>query len=45
MTIPMEYRTATIRDVAVALWKNVDAAAPERMLESLPEAAREFWRP
>ncbi len=33
-----------IRDVAVALRKNVDVAALERVLATLPEGAAEFWR-
>jgi uncharacterized protein (DUF2267 family) len=32
-----------IEDVARALWKHVDRMAFARMLETLPEPAREFW--
>ena len=34
-----------IRDVARALRRNVDEAAFDRVLENLPSAASEFWRP
>jgi uncharacterized protein (DUF2267 family) len=33
-----------IRDVARALRRNVDETAFERMLDMLPDRAREFWR-
>jgi uncharacterized protein (DUF2267 family) len=33
-----------LHDVAVALRKNVDEAALERVLAALPEGARAFWR-
>jgi uncharacterized protein (DUF2267 family) len=34
-----------IRDVAVALRKNVDEARLDSVLTNLPTAARDFWRP
>jgi len=34
-----------IEAVAVALRKNIDEAQFDRELETLPEAAREFWNP
>lgn len=35
---------SSIRDVAVALRHNVDESALDRVLETLPEAARQFWQ-
>ena len=35
---------SAIRDVASALRRNVDEAAFERVLGTLPDGAREFWR-
>lgn len=35
---------SAIRDVAKALWQNIDAAVLERVLAQLPEGAAAFWR-
>lgn len=35
---------SAIRDVAVALRRQVDEAALDRLLATLPEGAQEFWR-
>jgi len=35
---------SSIRDVAVALRRNVDEAALDRVLATLPETARQFWQ-
>ena len=40
------YAPATaIRDVAIALRRNLDQAAFDRLLTTLPEGARQFWQP
>jgi uncharacterized protein (DUF2267 family) len=35
---------SAIRDVAKALWRNVDGAALEHVLNHLPDGAAAFWR-
>ena len=35
----------SIRDVAIALRRNVDEAALDRVLARLPEVAAQFWQP
>lgn len=35
---------SAVHDVAVALKKNVDLAAFDRVLAALPEGAKEFWK-